>query len=86
MADAPAARGLTTTERAILAGVVLATIAAGVTRYVHGVSEPLAFAVSAIALAGLAWLVSFATEQLGARFGAPVTGVLQSTLGNRRTS
>jgi Ca2+:H+ antiporter len=69
-------------ELAILAGIVLATIAAGVTRYVHGVSEPVAFVLSAIALAGLAWMVSFATEQVGARFGAPITGVLQSTLGN----
>jgi Ca2+:H+ antiporter len=85
VADATAAsrrRGLTTSEQAILAGVVLATIMAGVTRYVHGVSQPLAFVLSAIALAGLAWMVSFATEQVGARFGAPVTGVLQSTLGN----
>jgi Ca2+:H+ antiporter len=75
-------RGMSTSERAILAGVTRATIGAGVTRYVHGVSAPLAFALSAVALAGLAWVVSFATEQLGARFGAPITGVLQSTLGN----
>ena len=85
MADAPAASGwggLATFERVILATVALATVVAGVTRYVHGVSEPLAFVLSAVALAGLAWMVSFATEQLGARFGAPITGVLQSTLGN----
>jgi Ca2+:H+ antiporter len=74
--------GMTTPELAILAGVVLATVLAGLTRYLHGVSEPLAFTLSAIALAGLAWMVSFATEQVGARFGAPITGVLQSTLGN----
>ena len=35
-----------------------------------------------MALAGLAWIVSFATEQVGERFGPAVTGVLQSTLGN----
>jgi Ca2+:H+ antiporter len=40
------------------------------------------FAVSAAALAGLAWLVSFGTEQVGARYGPAVTGFLQSTLGN----
>jgi Ca2+:H+ antiporter len=37
---------------------------------------------AAAALAGLAWLVSFGTEQVGARFGPEVTGFLQSTLGN----
>jgi Ca2+:H+ antiporter len=40
------------------------------------------FAIAAVALAGLAWIVSFSTEQLGQRFGAGVTGMLQSTLGN----
>ena len=74
--------GLTVPERVILGLVVVATVLAGVTRYIHGVSEPLAFAVAAVALAGLAWIVSFATEQVGTRFGAPITGVLQSTLGN----
>ena len=40
------------------------------------------FAIATVALAGLAWVVSFATEQLGERFGPGVTGMLQSTLGN----
>jgi Ca2+:H+ antiporter len=40
------------------------------------------FAVATLALAGLAWVVSFATQQLGERFGPGVTGMLQSTLGN----
>jgi hypothetical protein len=35
-----------------------------------------------VALAGLAHLVSLATEQVGERFGPAATGVLQSTLGN----
>src|ERR1019366_2475395 len=35
-----------------------------------------------LALAGLAWVVSFATEQLGERFGTGVNGMMQSTLGN----
>jgi Ca2+:H+ antiporter len=38
--------------------------------------------LATVALAGLAWVVSFATEQLGERFGPAVTGMLQSTLGN----
>ena len=40
------------------------------------------FLLATLALAGLAWVVSFATEQLGERFGPGVTGMLQSTLGN----
>ncbi len=40
------------------------------------------FLIATVALAGLAWVVSFSTEQLGQRFGAGVTGMLQSTLGN----
>jgi len=38
--------------------------------------------LATVALAGLAWIVSFATEQVGKRFGPAVTGLLQSTLGN----
>jgi Ca2+:H+ antiporter len=41
-----------------------------------------AFVLSAVALAGLAWIVSFATEQVGRRFGPAITGFMQSTLGN----
>jgi Ca2+:H+ antiporter len=51
-------------------------------RYLHGVSQVLAFVFAALALAGLAWIVSFATEQVGRRFGPGVTGFLQSSLGN----
>ncbi|HZU62026.1 MAG TPA: hypothetical protein VE983_13740 [Solirubrobacteraceae bacterium] len=69
-------------ERALLAAVVLVTVAAGLTRYLPGVSQPLAFALATLALAGMAWMVSFATEEVGSRFGPAVTGVMQSTLGN----
>ena len=37
--------------------------------------------VAGVALAGLAWVVSFTTEEVGEHFGPAVTGVLQSTLG-----
>jgi Ca2+:H+ antiporter len=47
-----------------------------------GFASLLAFALAALALAGLAHVVSFATEQVGRRFGPGLTGVLQSTLGN----
>jgi len=66
----------------MLAATVLATVLAGVTRYVPGVSHVLAFAVATLALAGEAWVVSFSTEQIGRRFGPAITGVMQSTLGN----
>jgi Ca2+:H+ antiporter len=58
------------------------TVLAGVTRYVAGISQVLAFAVATIALAGLAWIVSFSTEQVGERFGPAITGFMQSTVGN----
>ena len=57
------------------------TVAAGAAHYGHAVSG-LTFALSTVALAGLAWIVSFSTEQVGERFGPGVTGVMQSTLGN----
>lgn len=64
------------------AGLALVTVAAGVTRYLHGVSEIVAFVLATIALAGLAWLVSLATEQVGFRIGPAQAGFLQSTVGN----
>jgi Ca2+:H+ antiporter len=72
---------LTRAERLVLAGLALLTAAAGITRYTD-TPKVLAFAVSALALAGLAWIVSFGTEQVGARLGPAATGMMQSTLGN----
>jgi Ca2+:H+ antiporter len=65
----------------ILTGVSAVTVVAGVMHYTD-VSPTATFIVAGAALAGLAWIVSFATEQVGRRFGPGVTGVLQSTLGN----
>src|SRR5690348_15192260 len=65
----------------LLAAIGVLTAAAGIARYA-GAPAVLAFVVAAAALAGLAWVVSFATEQVGERFGPAATGVLQSTLGN----
>jgi Ca2+:H+ antiporter len=73
--------GLSRGQRVTLLVAVLATAAAGIAHYAHAASV-LAFAVAAVALAALASIVSFATEQVGGRFGPAVTGVLQSTLGN----
>jgi Ca2+:H+ antiporter len=67
--------------RALLGGVAVVSGAAGVLHYAAAPAL-VAFLVAAAALAGLAWVVSFTTEQVGAHFGPAVTGVLQSTLGN----
>src|SRR5689334_17153094 len=74
-------RALTRGERYMLAALVAVTALAAVTRYAD-VSSVVAFAVSGLALAGLAWLVSFGTGQVGERLGPAATGMLQSTLGN----
>ena len=73
---------MTRTERYLVGGAAVATLLAGIARYASGISPVLAFVLATIALAGLAWVVSFATEQLGERYGPAVTGVMQSTLGN----
>ncbi len=70
-----------TIERVLLAGALLATTVAGALHFA-GASDLATFLVSAVALAGLAWMVSFATEAIGERLGPAATGVLQSTLGN----
>src|ERR1017187_1442018 len=55
---------------------------AGISRYVSGVPNVIAFGLAGLALAGAAWVVSFSTEQVGQRFGPSVTGLMHSTLGN----
>ena len=66
--------GLHRVERAALGAIALLTVLAGVARYAGGVSSVPAFALATGALAGLAWIVSFSTEQVGQRFGPAVTG------------
>ena len=65
----------------VLALVALAAVAAGVLRYTDAPAVS-AFIVAGLALAGVAWIVSFSTEALGQRLGPGATGFLQSTLGN----
>jgi len=72
---------LTHPERIALLLVAVLTLLAGLARYEEWPAVP-RFALATLALAGLAWVVSFATEQLGERIGPGVTGMLQSTLGN----
>jgi Ca2+:H+ antiporter len=68
-------------ERLLLLLVAVATALAGLANYERFSAVP-RFVLATLALAGLAWIVSFSTEQLGERFGPGVTGLLQSTLGN----
>jgi Ca2+:H+ antiporter len=68
-------------ERLALFGVGAFTALAAIANYA-GWAALLAFFLATVALASLAWVVSFATEQVGERFGPGVTGLLQSTLGN----
>jgi Ca2+:H+ antiporter len=72
---------LTPLERSALLLVAVLTALAGAANYQTWPAVP-RFALATLALAGLAWVVSFATEQLGERFGPGVTGMMQSTLGN----
>ena len=65
----------------MLGATAALTALAGVLHYATS-SAVATFAVSALALAGLAWVVGVGTESVGARFGPAATGVLQSTLGN----
>jgi Ca2+:H+ antiporter len=68
-------------QLALITGIALLTAAAAALNYADA-AEVATFVVSGGALAGIAWVVSFATEAIGARFGPGITGVLQSTLGN----
>src|SRR3954451_7035548 len=72
---------LTRGQRVTIIVAVLATAGAALCHY-GGAPSVLAFVVAGVALAALASIVSFATEQVGAKFGPAVTGFLQSTLGN----
>jgi Ca2+:H+ antiporter len=72
---------LTTRERLLL-GVVGLVVAVTAALEYGGGSDVAVFIVAALALAGVAWVVSFSTEAVGERFGPALTGVLQSTLGN----
>src|SRR4051794_1868645 len=72
---------MTGRERVFLGLTAAITAIAGVLRY-SDATAVVAFAAATFALAGLAWVVALATEQVGLRFGPAVTGFLQSTLGN----
>ena len=72
---------LTPFERSALVTIGVLTALAGVANYGQWATVP-RFVAATLGLAGLAWVVSFATEQLGERVGPAITGMMQSTLGN----
>lgn len=72
---------LTSRQRISLAVIAIATAAAGTMHYADA-APVVTFLVATVALAGLAWIVSFSTEAVGGRLGSAATGFLQSTLGN----
>ena len=65
----------------LVALVVAVTVATAVAHFA-GAPSLLTFVIATLALAGLAWIVSFSTEQVGRRFGPAITGFMQSTFGN----
>jgi Ca2+:H+ antiporter len=73
--------GLSKLERVLLAAVAVLVALAGAANYGAWAAVP-RFAVATLALAGLAWVVALATEQLGEHVGTAATGALQATLGN----
>jgi Ca2+:H+ antiporter len=73
--------GLSRVQVLVTTCVVIITVVAGALA-VGGGPDLAVFVVSAIALAGLAWLVSLGTEAVGEHFGPAVTGVLQASVAN----
>jgi Ca2+:H+ antiporter len=70
-----------TPERAAVAAIVLLAAVAALAHFAGWAPLP-TFVLATLALAGLAWIVSFATEQVGGHIGPAATGLLQATLGN----
>jgi Ca2+:H+ antiporter len=81
MPAATASPTLLGSDKALLGGAVVLTLLAGLADYGHW-SSVVAFVISAAAVCVLASVVGLSVEQLGDRFGAGATGVLQSALGN----
>src|SRR3954454_24663272 len=73
--------GLRRGEQIALAVIAVITAVAAIAHYGEA-GAVLTFAIAAVALAGQAWMVSFATEQVGERLSPAATGLMQSTLGN----
>jgi Ca2+:H+ antiporter len=81
MSATVAAPTLVTSDKVILGGGAVLAVLAGLADYLHW-GAVLAFLLSAGAVCFLASVVGRSVDQLGDRFGAGATGVLQSALGN----
>jgi Ca2+:H+ antiporter len=80
-ADATARPTFVTSDKVVLGGGAALTVLAGLADYGHW-NSVVAFVLSGGAVCLLASVVGRSVEQLGDRFGAGATGVLQSALGN----
>src|SRR5579863_1978299 len=72
---------MTTIER-VGFSVVAALVALAAVAHFATWAPLAAFLIATPALAGMAWIVSVATEQVGERISPAATGLLQATLGN----
>jgi Ca2+:H+ antiporter len=68
-------------RRVFLLAVAIATALAGLADYMRWAPLP-RFLLATLALMGVAWLMTFATDEVGEHLGATVTGALQATLAN----
>lgn len=68
-------------ERILMLTVLIGIALAGLANYQQWGAIP-RFALAALALIGVAWVVSFATDQVGEHLGPGATGVLQATVAN----
>jgi Ca2+:H+ antiporter len=73
--------GTSPLERILLLAVAVATALAGLADRQAWAPVP-RFLLATLALMGVAWLVAFATEQVGEHLGAATTGALQATVAN----
>ena len=72
---------MTKLQRVAVAAIVALAGAAAVGHYA-GWGALATFVLATLALAGMAWIVSFSTEIVGEHIGPAGTGLLQATLGN----
>ena len=70
-----------TSERALVAAIVLLAVLTGIAHFAGWATLP-TFVIATVALGGLAWIVSLATQEVGGHVGTAATGLLQATLGN----
>jgi Ca2+:H+ antiporter len=68
-------------QRAAIAAIVLLGALAAVAHFAKWATLP-SFVIATLALAGLAWIISLGTENVGGHIGPAATGLLQATLGN----